>query len=215
MENQRKIRVIIAEDHRIVREGLKALLGKNEKIEVIGEAGDGREAVELALKQSVDVVVMDILMPGLNGIDATKKILQKKPQTGIVLLSMSDDREHVESAIKAGVMGYVLKGEGIGELTKAIESVYRREAFFSPRVAKLLAERTKESICCDDELTGREREVLQLIAEGKTSGEIAQILGISTQTVEGHRINIMTKLDIHNTAGLVRYAIKKGIISVS
>jgi two-component system response regulator NreC len=210
---KKKIRVMLVEDHRIVREGLRALLGGNDCIELVGEAGDGRDAVRKAAALNPDVVVMDILLPELNGIDATRQIAKNHPGTGVVLLSMCADRDYIDSAISAGAGGYILKGEGISELVKAIEAVARGEAFFSPPVAKIILEEIRPRAPCREDLTAREREVLQLIAEGKTSSEAAGILGISVKTAEGHRTNIMSKLDIHNVAGLIRYAIKKGLVS--
>jgi len=206
-------RVVIVEDHTIVREGLMALLGGQEGIEVAGACGNGREGVRLAAALKPDVVVMDILLPELNGIDATAQIVKGTPGVKVILLSMYADKEYVRSAIGAGARGYILKGEGISELVKAIESVACGGAFFSPPVAKLMADEIRVLRGEGDELTSREREVLQLIAEGRTSAEIAGLLDISVKTVEGHRTNLMAKLDVHNVAGLIRYAIKKGLVS--
>jgi DNA-binding NarL/FixJ family response regulator len=212
------IKVLLAEDHTIVREGLRSLLSQEDDLVVVGEAADGREAVRLAEQLSPDVVIMDLAMPGLNGVDATRQILRRRPRTRVVVLSMHRGEEHVRPAIRAGVSGYLLKGSGIADLVRATRAVAAGEAFFSPAVAKILLRDARS----DDQgpsdaddgspLTAREREILQLVAEGKSSPDIARMLHISVKTVEGHRGRIMQKLDIHDLAGLVRYAIRVGLV---
>lgn len=209
------IRVVLAEDHTIVREGVRALLEGREDIEVVDEVADGRSAIESAVKHKPDVIVMDVGMPVINGIDATKKIREALPETRVLMLSMYSNEEYVRPAIRAGANGYLLKGSGLSDLVQAIRSVASGDAFFSPEVAKVLLEDTREEQKPDPlaALTKREREVLVHVAEGKSSPEIAKLLGLSVKTVEGHRGRIMAKLDIRNVAGLVRYAIKVGLIT--
>jgi DNA-binding NarL/FixJ family response regulator len=219
--NKKAIRVLLAEDHTIVREGLRALLTANADIEVVGEAKDGREAVELANKLLPDVVIIDLTMPGLNGIDATQQIRRQLPKTGVLVLSMHASEEYVRSAIRAGANGYLVKGSGIVDLITAARAVAAGEAFFCPaaaatllRDARKVTPSTNEYPPPHEELSAREREVLQLVAEGKSSREIAPILHISIKTVDGHRSRIMDKLGIHDVAGLVLYAVRKGLVSI-
>ena len=212
------IRVLLAEDHTILRQGLVALLSSQPGIEVVGDVADGREAVAAAVRLNPHVVVMDLTMPGLNGVDATRQIKREAPKTFVLILSMHAGEEQVRPAIRAGASGYLLKGSGLSDLVAAIRAVAAGEGFLSPTVAKILL-RDAQS---DDEggssgspgpLSGREREVLQLVGEGKSSPEIAKLLHLSVKTVEGHRARIMSKLDIHDVAGLVRYAIRVGLVS--
>jgi DNA-binding NarL/FixJ family response regulator len=210
------IRVLLADDHTIVRQGLSALLGGHAGIEIVGEAEDGREAVAAALRLKPHVVVMDLGMPGLNGVDATRQIRRDLPETYVVILSMHGGEEHVRPAIRAGASGYLVKGSGLSDLVAAIRAVAAGEAFLSPAVTRILV---RDAQGGDSEgsavgpLTGREREILQLVGEGKSSPDIARLLHLSVKTVEGHRSRIMAKLDIHDVAGLVRYAIRMGIVS--
>ena len=208
------IRVVLAEDHTIVREGVRALLEDRDDIQVVDEVADGRSAIESAVKHRPDVIVMDVGMPVINGVDATKKIREALPETRVLMLSMYSNEEYVRPAIRAGANGYLLKGSGLSDLVQAIRSVATGDAFFSPEVAKVLLEDSREEQKPDPlaALTKREREVLVHVAEGKSSPEIAKLLGLSVKTVEGHRGRIMAKLDIRNVAGLVRYAIKVGLI---
>jgi two-component system, NarL family, response regulator NreC len=207
--------VLLAEDHTIVRQGLASLLSAQRGIEVVGEAENGRDAVSAALRLRPHVVLMDLGMPGLNGVDATRQIRREAPETFVVVLSMHASEEHVRPAIRAGATGYLLKGSGLSDLVAAIRAVAAGEAFLSPAVAKILL-RDAQS---DDEpasggpLTGREREILQLVGEGHSSPDIAKLLQLSVKTVEGHRGRIMSKLNIHDVAGLVRYAIRVGLVS--
>lgn len=212
------IRVLLAEDHTILRQGLVALLSNQPGIEVVGEVEDGREAVAAALRLNPHVVVMDLSMPGLNGVDATRQIKKEAPKVFVLILSMHAGEEQVRPAIRAGASGYLLKGSGLSDLVAAIRAVAAGEGFLSPTVAKILLRDAQG----DDEggspgsagpLSSREREVLQLVGEGKSSPDIAKLLHLSVKTVEGHRARIMSKLDIHDVAGLVRYAIRVGLVS--
>ncbi|MEM6995535.1 MAG: response regulator transcription factor [Myxococcota bacterium] len=213
------IRVLLAEDHTIVREGLKALLDGREDVVVVGEATNGKEAVEAAKTHRPDVVCMDLNMPVLNGMDATKAIREALPDTHVLILSMYSTEEHVRPAIRAGAEGYLLKGQGLSDLVAAIKAVASGSAFFSPQVAKIVlddsrrAAKTGVNDRAGTELTPRERQILKLVAEGRSSPEIARDLDLSVKTIEGHRGRIMSKLDTRNVAGLVRHAIRLGLVS--
>lgn len=211
-----KITVLLAEDHQVVREGLRALLGAEPDIEIVGEAWNGSQAVELARKTSPDVVVMDISMPEVNGLDATRQLKRALPETKILVLSTYDSLECVDEMFRAGVTGFVSK-RSAANLPEAIRAVRLGKSFYSPEVARVLQQRKNASLRFGGsnpfELTTREEEVLQLIAEGLPNKGIAAQLGISIKTVEKHRQKVMDKLNIHETAGLTRYAIGKGIIA--
>ncbi len=214
---EKTIRVLLAEDHTIVREGLKALLNATADLQVVGEVEDGRAAVDAVSRLQPDVVVMDLNMPKLNGVDATREIREKVGAPKVVILSMYDGEEYVRPAIRAGASGYLLKGSGLSDLVKAIRAVAGGEAFFSPAIAMILLKDSRgegpaESKDPADGLTKREREVLTLVGDGKSSPEIAKILGLSVKTIEGHRGRIMAKLECHNVAGLVRHAIRLGLV---
>ena len=206
------IRVLLADDHTIVREGLRALLAEESDFEVVGEASDGREAVALVEELAPDVVVMDLAMPKLNGVDATARIRKACPDTQVVVLSMHATAAHVRPALRAGARGYLVKGSGLGDLRKAVEAVARGEAFFSPAVAAIVLD--ADGGADEARLTSREREVLQLVGEGRSSPEIARALGISVKTIEGHRSRLMGKLGVSNVAGLVRSAVRLGLVQV-
>jgi len=218
----KKIKVIIAEDHTIVRKGLCALLQGEPDIEVIGEAENGREAIKIVEKHLPDVVVMDIAMPGLNGLETTRQLKKRYPRLKILILTMHDNEEYIFETLRAGAAGYLIKRSAPNELISAIKSVYRDESFLSPAVSKKVIEGFVQSggqtgIKKDEDfvkLTLREREVLQLIAEGNSNREIARVLHISIKTVESHKAHIMEKLGIHNIAELTQYAIRKGLISL-
>ena len=207
-----RIRVVIAEDHVMVRQGLRALL-ERASIEVIGEAPDGREAVRLVEKLRPEVAVLDIALPLLNGIDAARAILKSDAGTKVVALTMHNERHYLVEAVRAGVTGYVLKSKAAEDLVQAIQEVARGAIYFGPEFSR---EALRDFLARPDRpenpLTAREREVLQLVAEGRTNKEVASQLGISVKTAEAHRAHIMTKLNIHETAGLVRFAIREGII---
>jgi len=206
------LRVLLADDHQIVRDGLKALLAR-EGLEVVGEAADGHEAVRLASAVSPDVVVMDLAMPLLNGLDAAREILRAAPRMGVVLLTMHAEDHQVIAAMRAGVRGYVVKTQAAEELVRAIRDVAGGRVHLGSGASKVLVDAyIGGGDPPSDPLTPRDRQVLQLVAEGHTTKEIATQLGISTKTAETYRANIMEKLDIHDTAGLVRYAIRRGLV---
>ena len=213
-----KIAVLLADDHAVVREGLRALLAVEEDIEIVGEAQDGREAVELTRKTSPDVVVMDLAMPVLNGLEATRQILKRVPTTRVLVLTSYADDECVSQLTQAGATGYLTKQAAANDLVQAIHAVRRGKAFYSPDIAERLRDRHSASLKGGElpkkrrELTEREAEVLQLVAEGFSNKEIASDLGISIKTVDKHRQTVMNKLDIHETAGLTRYAISRGMV---
>jgi NarL family two-component system response regulator LiaR len=215
-----KIRVLVTDDHAIVRDGICALLALTGDIEAVGEAINGREALEMVRKVAPDVVLMDIAMPLMDGLEATRRIHKEFPQTKVIVLTQYEDREYVLPVIEAGASGFVSKTAASSELTSAIRSVYRGDSFLSPSIARLLVEDYREMAKAgknrdmSEQLTGREREILKLLAEGHSTHEIAQLLVISPKTVERHKTNLMAKLDIHNRLDLFKYALRKGIITV-
>jgi len=215
-----KIRVLVVDDHTIVRDGICALLGLSKDIEVVGEASNGREALEMAKKFMPDVMLIDIAMPHMNGLEATRRIRKELPGVRILVLTQYDDKEFVFSAIEAGASGFISKTATSSELASGIRSVHRGDSFLSPSAAKFLVEDYQLEANLRKEqdpykqLTDREREILKLLAEGYTTREIADMLVISVKTVEGHKTNLMSKLDIHNRTDLVKYALRKGIIAV-
>jgi len=214
----KKISVLLVDDHTVVRQGLRVLLSAEEDIEVIGEAENGRQAVAAARKTPPDVVVMDVAMPLLNGLEATRQILRITPTTKVLVLTSYGDDECVEQLMKAGAVGYLIKQTAAQDLVKAIREVQRGNGFFSPAIAKRLRDHCREAFSTrqptkkSTDLTSREAEVLQLIAEGFSNKQIASELSISIKTVEKHRQQVMNKLNIHDVAGLTRYAISKGMI---
>lgn len=211
-----KIRVLLAEDHTVVRQGLRKILESDPEIEIGGEVGDGRSAVESTKRLRPTVVVIDIGLPGLNGIEATNQIMKSTDGVSVLILSMHSDDVYVRQALKAGAKGYLLKDSEDLDLIKAVKSLARGGSYFSPSVSKVLLDGYLSDAGEDEDalsrLTGREREVLQLISEGKTNKEIARILSLSINTVESHRKHVMEKLDLHNTAEIVRFAVRKGIV---
>lgn len=214
-----KTRVLIADDHKIVRDGLRTLLEKSSEIEVVAEAEDGRTAVDLAKELSPDVVIMDVAMPDLNGIEATRKIMAEHTGAKVVALSMHSDRRFVAEMLKAGASAYLLKDCAFEELVTAIKTVTKNKVYLSPGIAGVVIENyirqaVKTEPSAFSLLSDREREVLQLMAEGKTTKEIASHLRVSIKTVETHRMNIMTKLNIHSVAELTKYAIREGLTSL-
>lgn len=212
------MKVLLADDHGVVRKGLRFLL-EQEGIEVSGEAADGREAVKMTEELGPDVVVMDIAMPMLNGIDAAAQIVKKNPRTGVIMLSMHADETYVVRALAAGARGYLLKDSAETDLLRAVEAVSKGKSYFSPSIAQTLLEDYMRYLnqrgLSDsyDLLTDREKEVLQLLAEGRSNKDVAATLGLSLYTVETHRTNMMQKLNLHNTAEIVLYAVRKKIIS--
>jgi len=215
----KKLRILLADDHTVMRAGLRALLESHPDLEVVAETENGRQAVELSTSLMPDVVVMDVGMPILNGIEATKQIVNQSPKTEVVILSMHTDESYVMRALQAGARAYLLKDSAAGDLMGAIAAVSNGKSFFSPKVSRILAEdyvrvlKQKGAVDSYDLLTSREREILQLLAEGKTNKEVAADLNIRLYTVEAHRSHILQKLDLHNSAELVLYAVRKGIIS--
>jgi two-component system, NarL family, response regulator NreC len=207
-------RILLADDHAIVRQGLKALL-EREGFVVVAEAGDGQQALQEVRAQCPDVAVLDFSMPLLNGLDAAREILHTCPRAKAILLTMHTDDHYVLEAVRAGVKGYVVKTQASADLVRAIHEVLRGMTYLSPRVSRTLVQAyLAKSELPTDPLTTREREVLQLVAEGKTTKVIAATLGISVKTAESHRTRILRKLDAPNTAGVVRYALRHGLIQV-
>jgi two-component system response regulator NreC len=213
-----QIRIVLADDHTIIRSGLRLLLERQPDFKVVAEAEDGRQAVQLVAKHHPDVVVLDIGMPQLNGIEATRQIVAQESHPNVVILSMHSDESYVLRALKAGARAYILKNAAEADLIRAVQAVSEGKSFFSPVISKMLLEdyvrqvREKEVEDTYDLLTPREREILQLIAESKTNKEIAIILGLSPHTVETHRGNILEKLNLHSVPELILYAVRKGII---
>ena len=205
------IRLLLAEDHMLVRQGLRALLEQAGMV-VIGEASDGLEALRLAHAHRPDVAVLDIAMPHLNGLETARRLRESEPQTKIIVLTMHTEAPYVLEALQAGAVGYVLKTQATTDIVQAIHAALQGAIYLSPRVANAVVQAyLNGSSLPPDPLTSREREILQRIAEGQTTKEVAAHLGLSVKTVESHRINLMRKLDIHETASLVRYAIRRGL----
>lgn len=207
-------RILLADDHLVVREGLRSLL-EAAGFKIVGEARDGREALKLARVLEPEVTVMDIGMPGLNGVDACRELLREVPEMRIILLTVHGEDAYVIEALRAGARGYVLKTQAGSDLVRAIGEVTQGRIYLSPSVSSAVVQAfLAGSTSPADPLTPREREVLQLVAEGRSTKEVAGILGVSVKTAETHRTRLMTKLDIHHTAGLVHYAIRRGLIRV-
>lgn len=214
-----KTRILVADDHGIVRKGLRFLLDRQPGMEVVGEASEGREAVKLSQELNPNVVILDVAMPQLNGIDAAAQILKINPNTSVIMLSMYADESYLVRALSVGAKGYLLKDSAEMDIVRAVQVVVQGRPFFSPQIAQSLLEdyvRTLQERGLQDSydlLTDREREILQLIAEGRSNKEIATLLDLSTYTVETHRTNLMHKLNLHNTAEIVLYAVRKKIIA--
>lgn len=216
------IKVMLVEDHAVVREGLKALLAAEEDIIIVGEASSGEEAVEVAGRTGPQLVIMDLRLPGMSGIEATRALKEAFPGVGVVVLSMYDDEDTVLRALRAGASGYVLKRAGIEELLKAVRLVARGEAYLDSAVARRVVEGVQKGAADGvrgpggegAELTPRETEILRLVARGMTNAEIARRLFISVKTVQAHRANIMKKLGAHDRVELVKYALKKGLLNL-
>lgn len=216
-----RIRVLVADENALFRVGISMFLAAQSEVEVVGQAASGQEAVDLASELLPDVVLMDISMPGLSGCEATRRIRRRLPQVQVLAMTGCESEEHFFRILDAGAAGYILKRSSPADLLAALRAVYNGEAYLCPTVAKLLvedylrkADRAEEALVRDDGLTDRELEVLRLVAEGGTNQEVADALCISVKTVEHHRAHIMEKLDLHGSAALVKYAIRKGLISV-
>ena len=214
-----KLRILLADDHTILRDGIRSLLEDESDMTVIGEAEDGHSAVKLVKKLDPDVVLMDIAMPLLNGLEATRQIKRDNPQTKVLILTMHENEEYIRQVLAIGAMGYILKDAAARELLGAIRAVYRGEAVLSPAITRLVIEDYLRWGDLQPEsdssgLSPREREVLQLVAEGYTNKQIAEILSISIKTVQAHRSNLMSKLDLHDRGELIKYAIQKKIIEI-
>jgi two-component system, NarL family, response regulator NreC len=213
------IRILLADDHTVVRDGLRALVEKQPDMAVIGEAADGRDTIRMAEEQSPDVIIMDIAMPNMNGIEATRRILASNPQTAVLMLSMHQDESYVLRSLKAGARGYLLKDSVRSDVIEAIRAVVHGRSFLTRKVSRILQEdyvREMERRGLEDSydlLTDREREILQLVAEGRTNKEVASLLNISLTTVETHRTHILQKLNLHSIPELILYAVRKGIIA--
>lgn len=214
-----KLRILLADDHTLIRQGLRRILEEKPEWEVVGEVHDGREAVSRTLELKPDVVIMDIAMPQLNGAEAAHQISRKAPDVRVLALSMYIDESYVSRALQAGACGYILKDSVDADLVHAVTAVSKGKSFFSPAVAKVILDGYVRSLDQNgttdklDTLSGREREVFQLIAEGNSNRKIAEILSLSTSTVETHRSRIMEKLDLHSTAEIIHYALRRGFIS--
>ena len=212
------IRVVLADDHNLVRAGIRALLESDGNIDVVGEAADGHAALDLIARDRPDLAFLDITMPGLNGLEVAARIAKSSPRTRLVMLSMHADEAFVARALHAGAVGYVLKDAVAEELPLLVKAVMRGDTYLSPGVSRRLVDALRAAGAAgngtaDTPLTTRQREILQLVAEGRSSKQIAQALGLSTKTVETHRSEIMKRLDIHDLPGLVRYAVRTGIVS--
>lgn len=211
-----KIKVLVVDDHAIMRDGIRALLSLHDDIEIVGEASEGKEAIDKVEEFAPNVIVMDIAMPGMDGLEATRRITKRNPRAKVIFLTQYDNKEYVLSTIKAGASGYIPKQAVGSELVSAIRAVCRGDSFLYPSAAAALIEgyRRQGEEEPYDRLTEREREILRLIADGHTSREIADMLFVSLKTVLGHRAKIMEKLDLHNRTELIKYAIRKGLVSM-
>ncbi len=211
-----RIRVLVADDHTLVRQGLVRILTEDGSCEVVAEAADGLEAVERAIATRPDVAIVDVSMPRLNGIEAVRRIHKELPQTRVLALTVHDEEEYVVQMVRAGASGYLIKDSAAAELLRAVRALHRGEGSFGPQPARVLAERYRHPDRDTDDpygaLTPREREVFHLVIEGKTTKELAKHLGISVKTAENHRGRLMDKLGVHNTAELVRYAARRGLL---
>ena len=213
------VRILLADDHTVMRNGLRLLLERQPNLQVVGEAADGRQAVALSESANPDVVIMDIGMPNLNGIEAARQIVNRNPRTAIAILSMHSDESYVIRALKAGARAYLLKDSAEADLLAAVRALSEGKSFFSPAISRILVEdymRQLERQGAEDTyelLTNREREILQLLAEGKTNKEVAAMLNLSLYTVETHRTHILQKLNLHSVPELILYAVRKGIIA--
>lgn len=214
-----KLRIVLGDDHTLLRQGLRKILEERPDWQVVAEAGDGREAVRQIVAMRPDVAILDIGMPLLNGIDATRQVVRRLPECRILILSMHANEAYIIQALKAGAKGYMLKDSADTDLIRGVSSVAAGKSFFSPDVAKVMLDdyvrhlAEKGIVDRYDSLSEREREIFQLVAEGRSNKEVAELLSVSPATVETHRAHILQKLDVHNTAELVLYAVRRGVIS--
>ncbi len=215
-----RMRVVVVDDHTLIRQGIVGLLDSQPDIEVVGQAGNGQDGIALAAELNPDVVLMDVSMPGISGLAAAKEIKSRQPDVAVLFLTIHDREDYLYQALRAGASGYVLKGADVNDLLAALRSAHRGEVYLSPAVAKALVgdylrrSRDADPDASSDGLTEREREILLLIAQGRTTAEIAAELVLSPHTVQSHRDHIMTKLDLHSKAALMKYAIAKGLIEL-
>jgi two-component system response regulator NreC len=213
-----RVRILLADDHTVVRQGLRKVLEERPEWQVVAEAGDGREAVRLAEQEKPDVAILDVAMPLLNGIEATRQIVKKSPSTRVLILSMHADEAYVTQILQAGATGYLLKDSADVDLLKAVTEVSQGRSFFSPAIARVMLDDYVRALADKgvtdryESLSAREREIFQLIAEARTNKEIASLLNVSPSTVETHRAHIMEKLDLHSAAEIVLYAVRRGVI---
>jgi len=212
------MRIVLADDHTLVRAGTRSLLVSIPDVQVVAESDDGREALELIARHRPDVALIDIGMPGLSGLEVARRVAKESPRTRVIILSMHGDRTHVTQALRAGVAGYLLKGAAVAELPLALEAVMRGETYLTPKISQTVVREYLDAGGQIDEdplkgLTERQREILHLIAEGRSTREMAGLLHVSVKTIETHRLRLMDRLDIHDVAGLVRFAIRAGIVS--
>lgn len=209
-----KIRIVLADDHPLIREGFKSLLNKNEKFEIVGEAENGRELIEIAGRIKPDIILTDVKMPVMNGLDAIEELAKNFPAMKFIVLTMHEEREYIVNALKIGASGYLLKTIEGPELEKAITTIFQGGKYFSPIVTNILAETVKRPETNEtSDITPREKEVLDLVAQGKSTKQIADQLGISIRTVESHRINMLKKMKVSNTAELIKKALELRLIS--
>jgi DNA-binding NarL/FixJ family response regulator len=209
-----KIRILLADDHPMIRAGFKSMLDKNERFEIVGEAGNGKELVELAAQLNPHIILVDISMPVMNGLDALEELSKQLPGVRIIILTMHEEREYILQALKSGAAGYLIKNIERFELERAILAVYEGGKYFSPIITNILAEAVSKPEPSDTaEVTPREKEVLELVAKGNSTKQIADLLGISIRTVESHRINMLKKMKVNNTAGLIKKAFELKILS--
>jgi two-component system response regulator NreC len=215
-----RMRVVVVDDHTLIRQGIVGLLESQPDIEVVGQAGNGQDGIALAAELTPDVVLMDVSMPGISGLAAAKEIKSRRPEVAVLFLTIHDREDYLYQALRAGASGYVLKGADVNDLLAALRSAHRGEVYLSPSVAKALVgdylrrSREADPDASSDGLTEREREILLLIAEGRTTAEIAAALVLSPHTVQSHRDHIMAKLDLHSKGALMKYAIAKGLIEL-
>jgi len=206
------VRILLADDHALIRQGIRALLEKH-GYQIVAEASDGQETVRSVMEANPDVAIVDITMPVLNGVDTARELRKSCPRTKVILLTQHDEEQYVTESLRAGVKGYVLKNQAGSDLVHAIQDVCRGSVYLSPNISRAVVDAyLSKSYVAPDPLSGRERQVLQLVGEGKSTKDIAAQLGISVKTAESHRARLMKKLDIHETASLVRYAIRNGLI---